>query len=66
MKRGHSVTSLPSFPRGSVVIAISRLVEQLSGPWDARRKWESYDELIDVGAVEFRLFEELAHMPAPA
>lgn len=40
------------------VRAIGRLVEQLRGLWDTRGDWPSYDALIDVGAVGFRLFEE--------
>ncbi len=40
------------------VTAIGRLVEQLRGLWDTRGDWPSYDALIDVGAVGFRLFEE--------
>lgn len=40
------------------VRAIGRLVEQLRGLWDTRGDWPSYDALIGVGAVGFRLFEE--------
>lgn len=40
------------------VRAIGRLVEQLRGLWDTRGEWPSYDALIDVGAVGFRLLEE--------
>lgn len=40
------------------VIAIGRLVDQLRTLWGTRGKWESYNALVDVGAVCFRLFEE--------
>jgi hypothetical protein len=33
-------------------------VDQLRTLWDMRGQWESYDALVDVGAVGFRLFEE--------
>lgn len=40
------------------VRAIGQMVEQLRGLWDTRGEWPSYDALIDVGTVGFRLFEE--------
>lgn len=37
---------------------LGRLVDQLRTLWGTRGKWESYNALVDVGAVGFRLFEE--------
>ena len=42
------------------VTAIGRLVDQLRTLWGTRGKWESYNALVDVGAVCFRLFEDSA------
>ena len=48
---------LPTEDR-AFVTAIGRLVDQLRMLWGTRGKWESYNALVDVGAVGFRLFEE--------
>nr|WP_313533820.1 hypothetical protein [Brucella anthropi] len=47
------------------VAAISRMVEQLRRLWDTRGEWESYDELIDVGAVGFGLFDQFGVHATP-
>ncbi|MDL2410820.1 hypothetical protein PY650_35830 [Rhizobium calliandrae] len=50
------VPVLPTEDR-AFVTAIGQLVDQLCTLWDTREEWESYNALVDVGAIGFRLFE---------
>jgi len=49
----------------ALITAIEQLAEQLRRLWDTRGDWESYDTLVDLGALGFNLLKQFGVHAAP-
>ncbi|WP_440980782.1 hypothetical protein [Shinella sumterensis] len=49
----------------AIITAIDQLAEQLRRLWDTRGDWESYDALVDLGALGFDLLRQFGVHAAP-